>query len=119
MSIQRAVGVLMTGAVLITGCSTTVTPATTTLPPGLGVVTGVASPCWPYANDRGIRKAAVTVTVVQDDRAVASQTVRGDHVYRVELAPGAYTVSTPYSKPEPVSVVDRRTQRVDLPDDCV
>ncbi len=119
MSIPRSWSLLVWTALATAGCATTSAPPTTTVPRGLGVVTGIASPCWPYATDRGIRRASVTVTLSRDGRTVATQTVRGDHVYRVELVAGAYVVSTPFSRPVPVAVTVGRTVRADLPDDCV
>lgn len=99
------------------GCSTTSAP--TPKPPTVGIVTGVASPCWPYPTDKGIGKTLVRVNVSQKGKTVASQSVKGDHIYRFTLAPGHYVVSTPYSRLQAVIISTGHTVKVDLPDDCV
>lgn len=108
------------GLVLLTvGCSTATVPAKRAITQHVGAVTGVASPCWPYAFDRGIGKKAVTVMVTRNGQTVSSQTVRGDHVYRFKLSPGHYDVSTLYARARPVTVTTGGTAKVDLPDDCL
>lgn len=116
--IPKTITAVVLTAMLAAGCSTTSSapsPSTQTL----GVVTGVASPCWPYAFDKGIKRARVEVSVLQNGRTVVSQTVRGSHVYRFPLMPSSYVVSTPYSKTVPIVITAGRTVKVDLPDDCV
>ncbi len=122
-----AVDFAIGGSVLLAvGCSTTTAPpkSTTTAPAKraitqhVGVVTGVASPCWPYPSNRGIGKKTVTVTVSRNGQTVSSQTVRGDHFYAFKLSPGNYDVSTLYSRARPVMITTGGTVKVDLPDDC-
>lgn len=117
---RRIVAALLTCALalLAVGCTTkTATTSRTTSPP-VGIVTGVASPCWPYPFTKGIRNAPVAVTVTRDGQRVASQTVRGKHVYHLTLAPGSYVVSTLYSPAKPVTIVAGLAAKADLPDDC-
>jgi len=102
---------------VIAGCSTTSAPMPS--PPKVGVVTGVASPCWPYPTNKGIEKSPVRVVATRDGKTLATQTVRGDHVYRFTLGPGSYVVTTFYSRPRPVTIASGRTVKVDLPDDCL
>jgi hypothetical protein len=54
----------------------------------------------------------------RDGQRVASQTVRGKHVYHLTLAPGSYVVSTLYLPAKPVTIVAGLAARADLPDDC-
>ena len=114
---RTVIAVALTG-MLAAGCSTT-SSAPNPSPQRLGIVTGVASPCWPYAFNTGIEKARVEVSVLQNGRTVVRQIVRGSHVYRFHLTPSSYVVSTPYSKAVPVTIIAGQTMRVDLPDDCV
>lgn len=100
-----------------TTTETALSPSPTAQAPG--ILTGVASPCWPYASDNGIGEKSVTVTVARDGQTVASQTVRGDHIYRFMLSPGSYIVSTPYSRVKAVTIINGRTVTADLPDDCI
>jgi hypothetical protein len=118
MVIPKAVVAVALTGMLAAGCSTTSSAPR----PGaqhLGIVTGVASPCWPYAFNKGIKKARVEVSVLQNGRTVVSQTVRGSHVYRFQLTPSSYVVSTPYSKAVPIVITSGQTVKVDLPDECV
>jgi len=114
---KTVVAVALTG-IVAAGCSTT-SSAPRRNAPNLGTVTGVAAPCWPYAFNTGIRTARVEVRVLRNGRTVVSQTVRGAHVYRFQLTPSSYVVSTPYSKAVPIVVTAGRTVDVDLPDECV
>jgi hypothetical protein len=116
IQIGLAVGGL---AFLAVGCSTTTAPAPKAISSDVGVVTGVASPCWPYAFNKGIEKASVKVTLTRNGQNVASQTVRGDHVYHFKLSPGIYAVSTLYSPARPFTITTGSTAKVDLPDDCI
>jgi hypothetical protein len=118
MVIPKTVIAVALTSMLAAGCSTARSaPKPSTQ--NLGTVTGVASPCWPYAFNAGIKKAPVEVSVLQNGRIVVSQTVRGSHVYRFQLTPSSYVVSTPYSKAVPIAITAGRTVKVDLPDDCV
>jgi hypothetical protein len=101
------------------GCSATTAPVPRPVAQHVGVVTGIASPCWPYARSKGIGKAPVEVTVTRHGERVTSQTVRGDHVYHFELSPGNYAISTLYSTARPVTTATGSTVKIDLPDDCV
>lgn len=85
----------------------------------VGILTGMASPCWPYPTNKGIEKAIVKVEVSKGENTVATQSVTGSHIYHFTLKPGTYVVSTPYSRPQPVTIAIGRTAHVDLPDDCV
>ena len=114
---KTIIAVALTG-LLAAGCSAT-SSAPKPSAENLGTVTGVASPCWPYAFNTGIKKARVEVSVLQNGRTVVRQIVRGSHVYRFHLTPSSYVVSTPYSKAVPVTIIAGQTMRVDLPDDCV
>jgi hypothetical protein len=114
---KSVIAVALTG-ILAAGCSATSSAPKPTAKP-LGIVTGVAYPCWPYASDKGIKKARVEVSVLQNGRTVVSQTVRGSHVYRFQLRPSTYVVATPYSKAVPIVVTAGRIVKVDLPDDCI
>jgi len=81
-----------------------------TIPPGLGVVTGVTSPCGPVS---GVTRP-VTVLAMQDGRTIASMVAHympnGDR-YQFELRPGTYTISAPLSR-HPVIVVHVRAGRI-------
>ena len=114
---KTVIGVALIG-MLAAGCSTS-SSAPKPSAQNLGIVTGVASPCWPYASDKGIRRTQVEVSVVQNGHAVVTQTVRGNHIYRFQLTPSGYVVSTPYSQARPIVITADRTVKVDLPDDCV
>ncbi len=105
-------------AVLGGKCSTAPARAHCVARPDGGMVTGVASPCWPYAFDDGMARAVVEVTVTRDGEKVAGQAVRGEHVYHFELPAGTYVVSTPYAKATLVTIATGDTTKVDLPDDC-
>jgi hypothetical protein len=116
----RGIVVTLTGglALLAVGCTTKAATTPRTTVPDVGVVTGIASPCWPYPFTNGIRKASVTVTVALNGQTLATQTVRGRHVYHLTLGPGGYLISTPYSPAKPVTIVAGLAAKVDLPDDC-
>jgi hypothetical protein len=105
-------------ALLAVGCTTKTATTSQMTSPHVGIVTGIASPCWPYPFTKGIRKSPVTVTVTRDGQSVATQMVRGDHVYHLTLAPGGYLVSTLYSPAKPVTIVVGLAAKVDLPNDC-
>jgi hypothetical protein len=113
----RSLVALALVGIVASGCSATSAPRPE--PQTVGIVTGVASPCWPYTTNKGIEKALVKVAVTQGEKTVASQSIRGDHVYRFALAPGSYLVSTPYSRPQLVTIAIGRTVKADLPDDCI
>jgi hypothetical protein len=106
-------------ALLTVACSTTTAPAPKAISRDVGVITGIASPCWPYAFNKGIEKASAKVTLTRNGQSVASQIVRGDHVYRFKLLPGSYAVSTLYSPATPFTITTGSTVKVDLPDDCI
>jgi hypothetical protein len=116
---RKAVVALAVGLGLTAGCSNTTALVPPPIPPDIGTVSGIASPCWPYAFNKGIEKASVRVTVTRDGRTVASQTVRGNHVYHFTLSLGDYVVSTFYSKARPITITAGRTVKADLPDGCV
>jgi hypothetical protein len=116
---RKAVVALAIGLGLTAGCSNATAPVPPPIRPSVGTVSGIASPCWPYAFNKGIEKAAVRVTVIHDGQTVASQTVRGNHVYHFTLSVGDYVVSTLYSKARPITITAGRTVKADLPDDCV
>jgi hypothetical protein len=60
-----------------------------------GVVAGVAAPCvGSYRPQRQISSIPVLVTITQGTHRIASQTVRGSHVYVFTLPPGRYVVSS-------------------------
>jgi hypothetical protein len=117
---RRIVAAILTCALalLAVGCTTKTATTPRTTSPHVGIVTGVASPCWPYPFTKGIRKTPVTVTVTRDGQRVASQKVRGKHVYHLTLAPGNYVVSTLYSPAKPVTIVAGLAAKSDLSDDC-
>lgn len=117
---RRIVAALVTCglALLAVGCTTKTATTSRTTVRDVDIVTGMAAPCWPYPFAKGIRKAPVAVTVTRNGQKVATQTVRGNHVYHLTLAPGGYLVSTLYSPAKPVTIVVGHAATVDLPDDC-
>jgi hypothetical protein len=115
---RKAVVALAVGLGLTAGCSNTTAPSPPPIPPNVGTVSGIASPCWPYAFNKGKENASVRVTVTRSGQPVASQTVRGNHLYHFTLWVGDYVVSTFYSKARPITIAAGRTVKADLPDDC-
>lgn len=87
-----------------------------------GTVTGVASPCIgsgvtsaEYAN------LPVEVTLTQASHTIASQTVKGKHVYRFTALPGTYVVSTHEgqgSMPVRLALSSSGVARVNIPSTC-
>ena len=108
---------LALAGLVASGCSTRSAP--TPKPPTVGILTGVASPCWPYPTDKGIGKALVRVNVSQEGKTVASQSVKGGHIYRFTFSPGRYVVSTAYLRLQAVTISAGHTVKVDPSDDCV
>ena len=84
-----------------------------------GSLTGRAAPCLgPHLAAAQIAKIPVRVNVVEHAKNIATQTVRGSHSYRFNLAPGRYVVSSDASRGVSVVVHSGQFLRVNLGDDC-
>ena len=108
-------GGTLLGALLLAACGPSVTPVTHTQGSKTprGIVTGVAVPCHPQAYESNhLGRIPVTVTLTAGNRTVATQTVRGSHTYRFEVAPGSYVVSSNGEPPHPAHVTVRPGQVV-------
>jgi hypothetical protein len=80
-----------------------------------GVVTGTAAPCdGPVINTAIL---AATVTIKGSGKA-ATQTVRGDHVYRFDVPPGRYKIWSNASTAVAVVAYSGQVTHLDLPDLC-
>jgi hypothetical protein len=84
--------------------------------PGEGVVTGTAAPCDGPVLDNADLPA--TVTIRGASRLETSQTVRGDHVYRLVVPAGHYQIWSNASRPVGVVLYAGRVAQVNLPDFC-
>jgi hypothetical protein len=81
-----------------------------------GVVTGVADPCnGPVLNDVDL---STVVTIKAASRTVATQTVQGNHIYRLVVPAGHYTLSSDASRAVAVVVGSGQVAHVNLPDLC-
>ena len=60
-----------------------------------GVIAGVAQPCvGAYMTKAQFADLPVLVTIAQASHTIATQTVRGSHIYVFTLPPGRYVVSS-------------------------
>ena len=83
---------------------------------GEGVVTGTAAPCdGPVLDNAGL---PATVTIRGPSRPETSQTVRGNHVYRLVVPAGHYQIWSNASRPVDVVVYVGGVAHVNLPDFC-
>jgi hypothetical protein len=80
-----------------------------------GVVTGTAAPCDGPAMDTTDLPATVTI---KGAAATATQTVRGDHVYRLEVPAGSYRIWSNASSATAIVVAGGHVAHLDLPDLC-
>jgi hypothetical protein len=80
-----------------------------------GLVTGTAAPCDGPAMDNADLPATVTI---KGAAATATQTVRGDHVYRLEVPAGNYRIWSNASSATVIVVSGGHVAHVDLPDLC-
>jgi hypothetical protein len=81
-----------------------------------GVVTGTAEPCdGPVPHNADL---PATVMIRGASGHVTSQTVRGDHVYRLVVPAGRYQIWSNASRPVDVLVYGGRVAQVNLPDLC-
>jgi hypothetical protein len=95
-----------------------VRPAATGVAKGVvdGVVSGIAEPCdGPVLSDVDL---PAKVTIKGASGTVATQTVRGNHVYRLVVPPGHYKVSSNASGAVAVVVHSGDVAHVNLPDLC-
>jgi hypothetical protein len=86
-----------------------------------GVVTGTAEPCDGPVMDNADLTATVTIKGVSGigrSGQVASQTVRGNHVYRLVVSAGHYQIWSNASRPVDVVVYGGRVTQLNLPDFC-
>jgi len=109
------------GFVLV-GCgSATSAHPPTTQPPTLGIVTGIASPCTgPAAPAPGRVVTVVLRRLSQAFPTVLRQKVKGDFVYRFEVLPATYRVTSDqsYAPVRYVTVHIGKTARLDLSPSC-
>jgi hypothetical protein len=85
------------------------------------VVTGVAAPCTGPVLPGALARLPVTVTLSRASRVVATQSVRGRHVYRFAASPGAYVVASKErggSRPVRVTVQPGATTVVPIRSSC-
>jgi hypothetical protein len=97
---------------LAAGCST----GSTT-----GTITGVASPCVGLVTSAEYANLSVEVTLSNGSHVVASQAVKGKHVYRFTISPGTYVVSTKEgqgSTPVHVTLSSGQIARANIPSTC-
>ena len=80
-----------------------------------GIVTGTAEPCdGPVINNSDL---PATVTI-KGSSGQATETVRGDHVYRLEVPAGNYKIWSNASPKIAVVIHGGQVARLDLPDLC-
>jgi hypothetical protein len=81
-----------------------------------GVVSGIAEPCdGPVVNNVDL---PAKVIINGASGTVATQTVRGNHVYRFQVPPGQYQVWSDASGAVAVVVYSGEVAHVNLPDLC-
>jgi hypothetical protein len=91
-------------------------------PPVPGTITGVAQPCVGEATAVQYAHLTLRVTLSHHGRVVARQVVRGSHVYRFRIEPGAYVVRSlegDASHPVHVIVSSRQTAHVTIRSYCM
>jgi hypothetical protein len=99
----------------LAGCGVAVRAGSANAVPS-GVVTGVAEPCdGPVLNNVDL---STVVTIKAASRTVATQTVQGNHTYRLAVPPGHYTLSSNASPAVAVVVASGHVAHVNLPDLC-
>ena len=89
-----------------------------------GTITGVASPCDPFAitSSSQYRQLPVTVYLTRGSRTEAEQIVKGTHTYRFSVPAGDYVVATHEgggSKPLAITVHAGRTVHANIPSYCL
>ena len=87
-------------------------------------MTGVAAPCEAMAITSQAQVAAipVRVTVSAGDQVVATETVRGTHIYRLSVTPGRYLLSSNALDGREPSSIDLHSGEVlhtNLYSDCI
>jgi hypothetical protein len=86
----------------------------------LSAVTGIAEPCVGLATPTVLAEIPVVVTLSKGTQVVLTQTVVGDHVFRLAARPGRYQLTSNQQYSQPVSVVldAGTTTHVSLRDHC-
>lgn len=114
--------VLAASGFALFGCgSATATHTSTTQPPTLGIVTGIASPCTgPLAPAPGRVVTVVLRRLSQAFPTVLKQKVKGDFVYRFAVLPATYSVTSneSYAPVRYVAVHIGKTAKLDLIPSC-
>jgi len=117
MTIRRFVVLLLPAIALVSGCTTTTSSEKSTM----GYISGNAQLCQgPYASQQAQAATPVRIELIDENKVVRAETVKGSHNYRFSVPPGTYLVKSDQggTTPKTITVAAGFTRTVDLPSIC-